>query len=190
MVFIVSLSLRGPFGLSLYCSVFFVFFRLFLLFFVFFCFGVSRCVFALFRRVVFGCVSRLLLPLYMSSVAGCRGVSVSVRDTARMSLWRVVFGCVSRLLNIGRVSCRAVCIFKRARVCIWAGVCPCQRVGYSNKCSIRPLEQVFRTSFRVSFWPLFCQNFQPNPDRIFEPNPEFFEPNPDRIGSLVFDRIF
>jgi hypothetical protein len=79
--------------------------------------------------------------------------------------------------------CLGVFIFKRARVCLWAGGCTCKCLSLSNKCSISSLEQVFRTDFRRSFWSL-SESFQPNPDRIFQPNPKLFEPNPDRISEL------
>ena len=62
----------------------------------------------------------------------------------------VRFG-VAQYRRVALLPCRAVFIFERARACIWAGVCLCERVRLSNRCSIRLLEQVFRTSVRADF---------------------------------------
>ena len=135
---------------------------------------------------IFG-VSRVFLPCFgLSRVLVCRGRSYLSICSPWIALagshpvadyWRGCFG-------LSRFPCRLAC--RCCRFCRFVCVCDCvafcvslqawqaltlsggvcQAVRRSNKCSIRALEQVFRTNFRRSFLGVW-QNFQPNPNRIF-----------------------
>ena len=130
-------------------------------------FGVSRVFlpcFGLSRRLTF---SRAFWPLYMFALAGSHLACLSRFVAGVFTLSRVAVCRCCRL-------CRFVCVCDCVAVClslqVWQALTlsggGCQAVRRSNKCSIRGLEQVFRTNFRRSFLGVW-QNFQPNPDRIF-----------------------
>jgi hypothetical protein len=151
---------------------------------------------------VFG-VSRLFLPCFgLSRGLACRGRFglficspwLGLAGSRLACLSRVCGGCLHPVAScrLSVLSVLSVCLCVSVSVagshpvgrgvCFELSRCACIPVRLSNRCSIRALEQVFRTNFRRSFIAV-SQNFQPNPDRIFgisarvQPNPDRIEPN-------------
>ena len=163
-----SLSLRGPFGLSSYCSRFLPFFCFFSLFLPFFVFGVSRVFLPCFGlSPCLPCRGRSYLFICLAWQAVAAWLSRCLRDRARVCRFGVsriggglpssACRCCRCCRSVSGLPCIgggcshpvAVCVSTLQSVALSAGVCRWQAVRLSNKCFV----QVFD-------WPSgsVCQN--------------------------------